>query len=317
VTEGPAAGLPSLRWAIKLAAHPGPRGDGWGDVHFAAALVRALARLGQEVVIDRRESHHRDSSNLDDVVLTIRGLEEVLVQPGRVNLLWVISHPDLVTPRELATYDAVFAASAQWSARMSAAGNPVQPLPQATEHDRFNPDLPRPAEHHAVLFVGRSRNVLRPIVRDAVQAGVDLSLYGDLWEQFGLAKYVKAQYLPYQQVGSYYADADIVLNDHWDDMAAEGFVSNRLFDATACGARVVSDEVAGLDDLFSGLVQVYRSVDDLKRLCGPEGRAAFPDDESRRTVAKRVAAEHSFDARARQLLDAAIGVRQSRSWSGR
>jgi O-antigen biosynthesis protein len=314
VTEGPAAGLPSLRWAIKLAAHPGPRGDGWGDVHFGAALTRALERLGQEVVIDRRETYYRDSSTLDDVVLTIRGLEKVPVQPGRVNLLWVISHPDLVTRRELETYDTVFAASTTWAERMTAAGTRVLPLLQATEQDRFNPDLPRPAEHHDVLFVGRSRNVLRPIVRDAVEAGVDLSIYGDLWEQFGLAKYVKAQYLPYQQVGSYYADADIVLNDHWTDMAAEGFVSNRLFDAVACGARVVSDQVAGLDELFSGMVQVYRSVDDLRRLCGPEGREIFPDDETRRTIAKRVAAEHSFDARARQLLDAAISVRQSMSW---
>jgi len=157
----------------------------------------------------------------------------------------------------------------------------------------------------------------RDRIKAFVPALVDYTngvLYGDLWEQFGLAEYVKAQYLPYQQVGSYYADADIVLNDHWQDMAAEGFVSNRLFDAVACGARVVSDEVAGLDELFSGLVQVYRSVDDLRRLCGPRGRDAFPDDETRQTIAKRVRSEHSFDARARQLLDAALRVRERRSW---
>ncbi len=313
VTEGPAAGQPSLRWAIKLAAHPGPRGDGWGDVHFAAALGRALERLGQEVVVDRRESRQRETSNLDDVVLTIRGLEEVEVQPGRVNLLWVISHPNLVTDRELTGYDTVFAASIPWAEKQAATGRPVQPLLQATEQERFNPDLPSPPEHHRVLFVGRSRNVLRPIVRDAVAAGLDLSIYGDLWEQFDLGRYVKAQYLPYDRVGSYYRDADVVLNDHWADMATEGFVSNRLFDAVACGARVVSDEVFGLDELFGGMVQVYRSVDELERLCS-EPLDAFPDDETRRAMAKRVADEHSFDARARQLLDVALGVRESMAW---
>ena len=33
----------------------------------------------------------------------------------------------------------------------------------------------------------------------------------------------------------------MVLNDHWEDMRAEGFLSNRLFDAVASGARVVTD----------------------------------------------------------------------------
>lgn len=315
VTDGPGAGSPSLRWALKLAAHPGPRGDGWGDVHFAAALTRALERLGQEVVIDRRESHQRGTATLDDVVLVIRGLEEVVVQPGRVNLLWVISHPDLVTSRELSTFDVVFAASNPWARAMTAAGHPVTPLLQATDPERFHPDLPRPEHADSVLFVGRSRNVLRPIVRDAVAAGLDLSVYGDGWEQFGLAEHVVAQYLPYERVGEAYASAEIVLNDHWADMATQGFISNRIFDAAACGARIVSDPVEGVEEIFGGMVQVYSSVPDLARLCGPEGRDAFPDDETRRTIAKRVGSEHSFDARARQLLDSALAVRQSLAWT--
>ncbi|MEB5127417.1 hypothetical protein RXR83_29840, partial [Pseudomonas aeruginosa] len=118
VSSGPAAGLPSLRWALKLAAHPGPRGDVWGDVHFADALAASLELMGQQVVIDRRESFERSTSGIDDVVLVIRGLEEVLAQSGRVNLLWVISHPDMVTERELRTFDRVFAASRTWASRV-------------------------------------------------------------------------------------------------------------------------------------------------------------------------------------------------------
>jgi hypothetical protein len=309
VGSGPAAGLPSLRWAIKVAAHAGPRGEGWGDVHFADALSRSLRRLGQEVMVDRRGSHQRDSGHLDDVVLALRGLEQVEPQPGRVNLLWVISHPDLVTLKELAGFDRAFAASRPWAARMTAAGSLVEPLLQATDPERFRPDLVDPDRHDHVLFVGRSRNILRPIVRDAVQAGLDLSLYGDGWEQFGLAKYIRAEFMPNDDVGPAYASAEIVLNDHWADMAAEGFVSNRIFDAVACGARVVSDPVDGLEELFAGMVQVYHSVPDLARLCGPQGQVAFPDEETRLTIAKRVGAEHSFDARARQLLDTALALR--------
>ena len=39
----------------------------------------------------------------------------------------------------------------------------------------------------------------------------------------------------------YYSSAKIVLNDHWPDMRAHGFLSNRLYDALACGAFVISD----------------------------------------------------------------------------
>ena len=312
VADGPAAGLPSLRWALKLAAHPGPRGDGWGDVHFGTALTAALERLGQEVVVDRREAYERDFRELDDVVLVLRGLEQVPAQDGAVNLLWVISHPDLVTEEELTSFDRIFAASVPWARRMAELGHPAEALLQATDPARFHPGLADPAHRVPTLFVGRSRNVLRPIVRDSLDAGVDLAVYGDGWEQFGLGDRVVAQYLPPDEVGRAYASADVVLNDHWADMAREGFLSNRLFDAVASGARVVSDDVAGLDEIFEGCVQVYRSVDELGLLCSPAGRDRFPDDEARRRTAERIALEHSFDQRARQLLDTALALRAER-----
>ena len=309
VSGGPAAGLPSLRWAIKIAAHAGPRGDSWGDVNFAAAMARALESLGQEVVVDRRLAVVRETSYLDDVVLVIRGLDHVIPQSDAVRLLWVISHPELVDADEIDSYDRAFAASEVWSGRLTESGHPVTALLQATDPDMFTPDVPRLDEAEAVLFVGRSRNVLRPIVRDAVAADLPLVIYGDDWAQFGLERFVAAPYLPYDEVPRHYASAGVVLNDHWEDMAAEGFVSNRLFDAVACGARVVSDDVAGLDALFEGAVQVARNADDLRRWCGPSRDAAFPDDQTRRDIAMRVRRDQSFQARARTLLDAALAVR--------
>jgi spore maturation protein CgeB len=278
-------------------------------VHFGAALTAALERLGQEVVVDRREAYERDFREIDDVVLVLRGLEEVPAQHGAINLLWVISHPDLVTERELASFDRILVASTPWARHLAEQGHPAEPLLQATDPETFHPGLRDPAKHTHALFVGRSRNVLRPIVRDAVAAGLDLDVYGDGWEQFGLGDHVVAQYLPYDEVGSVYASADVVLNDHWTDMAREGFLSNRLFDAVAAGARVVSDEVADVEELFEGSVQVYHSVDELRLLCSPEGRERFPDDEERRRIGERVGREHSFEHRARQLLDTALALR--------
>jgi GT2 family glycosyltransferase len=300
----------ALRWAIKIGAPYGPKGDIWGDVHFASALARSLRRLGQEVVIDRVGAHQRPTCYLDDVVLNLRGLEDVAAQPGRVNLMWVISHPDLVTPAEIARYDRVFAASAVWSSAMSAAsGDHVEPLLQATDPTLFHPDRGAPDSGHQALFVGSSRGVHRPIVRHACEAELDLVVHGPHWEQFlPDADFVHGP-VPNDQVGELYATSGVVLNDHWSDMAEHGFLSNRLFDVVASGGRVITDHVEGLDQLFEGAAQVYRDVDDLRFLAGPGRDQRFPSVEERRRIAERVGREHSFDARARRLLDVAHELR--------
>lgn len=314
VSSGSAEGMPSLRWALKIAAPAGAEGDGWGDVRFAEDLARALEKLGQEAVIDRREAHHRSTAYLDDVVLNIRGLGEVALDPGRVNLLWVISHPERVTAAELRRYDKVFAASTFWAERMSEQVDcEVTPLLQATDPTRFAP-LPSEEDGDAVLFVGNSRNVFRPIVRDALNAGLDLSVYGRGWERFELGEHLKAMQVDNGRLGAAYASADIVLCDHWEDMADFGFVSNRIFDALACGSRVISDRVEGLEKLFGDSVRCYESPDDLARLCGPERDSLFPDSEARLQMADVVRTEHSFDVRARTLLEEALAVREHQGW---
>ena len=106
-----------LRWGIKLPSIPGPSGDHWGDTHLARSLANALRELGQDVVTYRRGTHQSYASYLDDVVLGIRGLERIHPQAGKINVLWVISHPDDVSVDELQSFDLVFAASKTTSRR--------------------------------------------------------------------------------------------------------------------------------------------------------------------------------------------------------
>jgi O-antigen biosynthesis protein len=312
-----ADGPPALRWAIKIAAPSSEQGDKWGDVHFAADLAAALGRLGQHVGIDRKPAHDRATAHLDDVVLNLRGLATPRLHPGQVNLIWVISHPDLVTAAELRTYDRAFAASLPWSRAMTArAGVPVEPLLQATDPSRFHPGLAEPDSGPAVLFVGNSRGVVRPIVRDALAAGADLAVYGTRWVDFIDPRHVQGAYLPNETVGAAYRAAGVVLNDHWPDMAAQGFVSNRIFDVVAAGGRVISDPVEGLAELFDGAVLEYRTPDDLARWTGPERDAAFPSPQRLLAISARVRVEHSFDARARELLDTVLEILDRRQASG-
>jgi GT2 family glycosyltransferase len=311
----------SLRWAIKHAAPAGEVGETWGDTHFARALADALRQRGQEVVIDHREEFERASGRHDDVVLVLRGLRALRTSPEFATLAWVISHPDLVTRAELEAYDHVFAASTTWShARSRAWGVPIEPLLQATDPVRFHPERGTPGTGHDVLFVGNSRNVNRPVVRDAVAAGLPLKIFGSDWGQFVPADLIAGEYIDNEHLATAYRSAGVVLNDHWEDMARDGFLSNRLFDAVACGARVITDEVAGgsetLREIFGDAVQIYRGVEDLHRLAEADD-AVFGDDATRLAVAAGVAVEHSFGARADRLIEVAHEVCGRRGLDGR
>jgi GT2 family glycosyltransferase len=301
---GPGSDPPCLRWGIRLSSTPGQWGDRWGDTHFAASLAAALERQGQQVVTYRRGAHHTEAAYLDDVVLAIRGLHPVRPHPGKLNVLWVISHPDDVTVEELVGFDLVFAASVPWSAHMSnRSGRPVLPLLQATD-TRWLPDRSTPVgDGREPVFVGTADSGRsRRIVHDALEAGIDVAVHGPGWGDSIPAERWKSEFVSPESVPSLYRTHGLVLADHWPDMAAHGFLANRLFDAVAAGARVISDEVPGLDDVFHGAVQVYGSVDELKHLCGSDGLVRFPNESEIARIGDGVAREQSFGRRAQELL---------------
>lgn len=297
---------PRLRWAVDIASPAAPRGDRWGDTHFARSLAEALERRGQHVAVDRRDARHRDSRDHDDVLLVLRGLDRVQPRPGLLNLEWIISHPDMITPAEVAGFDGVYAASLSWSARVTRAwGIPVQPLLQCTDAQWFHPDRGQPDTGPEVLFVGNSRGVYRYAVRTALAIGAPLTLHGSDWQEFVPRHQIASSGVANEEVGVLYASAGVVLNDHHLDMRRDSFPSNRLFDAAACGARVASDPVDGLQEIFEGLVMPFHDEAELSRLVAAR-REAFPDHEHRRKIAARIVSEHSFDRRAETLVDDAV-----------
>lgn len=297
--------VPRLRWAIKTAAPAGPSGEGWGDTHFARSLAAALNSLGQFAVVDSRNARRRSTEYLDDVVVHLRGLDEHVPFSGSLNYLWVISHPDMITRAETARFDRAFAASVPWSARATQRwGLEVEPLLQCTDPAKFRP-LPV-TERQGILFVGNSRGVPRATVMESVKAGIDLELYGGDWERFIPAEAITGRGIDNDELGSRYASASVVLNDHWSDMQREGFISNRLFDVAAAGGRAYSDDVSGIDEIFGGAVQTYRAVSEIAPFLTGDMDSHFPDEDALQRISARIRAEHSFDARARVLIARAV-----------
>lgn len=301
--------VPSMRWALKIVAPPGRAGEAWGDTHFARGVADALRRLGQEVVIDSYDARTRESSYLDDVVLALRGPQPFRSQTGAISILWIISHPDEITAAELHGFDAVFASSVSWPQTATTRfRTPIRPLLQCTDPGRFHPTgAPRTDD---LVFVGTARGIPRPSVLTPIEAGINVSVYGPDWRGWIPESAIAGRGVPNTKLSSLYESAGAVLNDHWPAMRDAGFISNRLFDVVAAGGRAISDDVAGIDALFGGAVRTYRTSDELIALVSSELDPSFPDASRLRSISEGVREQHSFDSRARSLLDEALRLRE-------
>lgn len=288
------------RWGLYISSSPGPAGDVWGDTAFAGSLAAGLRQLGQEVVVYRREHHSRPGCETDDVVLAIRGLTPVQPKAGKANVLWVVSHPDEVTPDELDGYDLVYAASGSWAADMSLrSGREVRPLLQAVDSQHVPPPTQAPGPGEVPVFVGTGKNRDRPIVRDALEAGISLAVYGPGWRGKLPPGHLRGDRVPNDGLIALYRHYGLVLADHWPDMAEHGFLSNRIFDAVAAGCRVICAPVAADLGLFEGAVVSYTSPEHLHELVSSPD--VFPPADVLVKVGQRIVREHSFAARAQQL----------------
>ena len=299
--------LQNLRWAIKTSVPAGDSGKGWGDLYFARELAESLSKLGHTARVDLRTDVISPESADDDVVLVLRGVERIRPQAGALNILWVISHPDRISRHELKSFDSVFAASKTWAEETSkSSGVQIVSLLQATNPEKFNPSKSEPDTGHDVLFVGNTRNRFRQVIKDCVAANLSPAIYGNGWDEFVTADLIKGNFVSNDQLAEKYRSAGIVLNDHWLDMARHGFLSNRLFDAVASGARVISDGAAGIEEIFGKSVAVYKGSSQLKDLCSPSNRATWGSQVDIATHAYEFGIEHSFDQRAKVLVRSAL-----------
>ena len=299
----------NLHWAIKTSVPAGPSGQGWGDLYFANEIAASLTKLGHTARVDfRNDVIHPDSAN-DDVVLVLRGVERIRPQAGVINLLWIISHPSRVSKHEVKSFDSIFAASNSWSELASKRfGRKIHSLLQATNSEKFNPTVAQPDTGEEILFLGNTRNEFRRIIRDCVEAGISPAIYGKDWDQFVSKELIKGSFVPNEDVAGMYRSSGIVLNDHWPDMAKHGFLSNRLFDAAAAGARVLSDDVAGINEVFGEAVAVYRTPSELAELCSKANRNIWGSQDEISNRANQIGIEHSFDQRAKALVQTALSA---------
>jgi spore maturation protein CgeB len=247
-----------------------------------------------------------------DVAIHLRGRSEYPPSPGQFNVLWLISHPETFAGELADGYDLVCVASEAYARKLRERTSvPVRVLDQATDPRVFFPD-PDPALAHELVFVGNSRGVRRKILDDLLPTRRDLAVWGSGWRNGAAEAHLQGEYVANAELRRVYSSAAIVLCDHWPDMRAEGFLSNRLYDVLACGSLVVSDRVAGLDGRLGTGVVTYEDPAELEPLL--ERLLGDPAERSRLVSGARslILAGETFDDRARQLLGWVTELREQR-----
>lgn len=290
------------RIAIKIGAPTRSQIQHWGDYHFALSLGRCFAEQGHAFRIDCIDEWERPESFGDDVVIVLRGLSRYRPKPGQINLMWNISHPDKVHDDEYKEFDHVFVASRVYAADLARRfDSRVSALLQCTDPYIFYPD-PNPAVvAEKMLFVGNSRKQYREVVRFAVEAQMPIAVYGTHWTMFIPVHHIRGEYIDNSVLRQHYSRCDILLNDHWPSMLERGFISNRLFDAAAAGAFVISDAVEGGTEVFGEDLVAYQSESEFHEKI--EYYLAHPEErrEKARRLRKVVLERHTFADRAVEI----------------
>lgn len=292
----------SLSFCIKIGAPNWKNAYHWGDLHFARALQRQLERRGHPCRIQPRNEWDSLEGDDYDVSTHLRGRGPCSPKPGQFNVLWNISRSREMTPEECELHDLVFVASKRLAEHLGGkTSTPVFVLEQATDPGVFFPD-PDPRHERDMVFVANSRRMHRRILQDLLPTEHDLAIWGKNWEGLIDEGYVAGEHLPNREVRKAYSSAAIVLNDHWDDMREHGFISNRIYDALACGALVISDHLPELEEEFEGAVATYRTPRELKELV--EHYLNHPQEREQRGKRGReiVLSRHTFDHRAEEIL---------------
>jgi len=239
-----------------------------GDFFLADDLRQGFEKIGYKVEYRFRENYDDLKFGNAGNVLYFKGYYDFEHLPdvkddGRKRVLYLYYVEGLHTDI-LKEVDAVACASQKLIDELiKPVNDKAYYVSQFTNPERFKPV--ENVKKTAVLFVGSNHSGKgRKSVNYAIEANADLSVFGKFWDTFLEPKYLKGQYIDNDKLYQYYAGAEIVLNDHREDMRYYGFVSNRIYDVTASGGFVFTDYLPEIEQVYGDSVATYKDFDEFK-----------------------------------------------------
>ena len=172
---------------------------------------------------------------------------------------------------EVKNADLIFTGSLKKDREYKAMGLVSHFLPQFTRTDKFY-YAPREEYKNKLLFIGNQWNSMpiRNTVKYALRNNLDVAVYGAGWKKYIGGKpgegIWKAKQIPGDELKYYYSSADIVLNDTRPEMIEAGFISNRIFDVTACKGFIISDYIPEIGELYGDAIPMYKTEEEFLKL---------------------------------------------------
>ena len=301
--------MSGLRIGLQLTVVNTYGGAVWGDEVMAVGLADALRALPQ---VESCEIYAIDTihDNLDLIISFYAWPETRLVRGPR--MVWWYQAPRLDPSKgdaaaSQAEYDAVLVAGPALGQEVIRHGcEQVLFVPMSANDAVYRPTPPRDEYRHPVVFVAnhnRTREEVEQFILPLLPLG--LAIYGSGWErepELAASGVLKGRIHP-SEVPALYSSSDLVLSCHTAWHRVNDVPTSRLWEATCCGAPVISDKVPTAERLFAHAIAFTDGGRDLV----DEAAALLADPEQRRGLAEaareRVDAGLTFRHHARRILD--------------
>lgn len=304
-------------WVIKAGFPDEPVKRFWSEYAFSNSLKKYLERLGYFVIIESADEWYGDDTA--DAVIVLRGHKEYY--PIRKNkdciyIMWNLSHPSTITDEEYNSYDLICIGSEVYAGRVRARLNvPVRVLPMCADTEIFFPDEEEKKEkeyEYEWVFVGNSRFVKRKSVVWSIAHHIPLNIWGANWEKVlpESAEYVVAENIPNDELPALYRNAKVTVDDHYEDMALNGFINTRIIEAMACGLPVISDYSETLNTMFGDAVLCYHNENEFVKQTKRIAEDYDTVKERVRKVWPVIRENYSFKARAEQFKSFITEIRE-------
>ena len=128
------------------------------------------------------------------------------------------------------------------------------------------PELAHPVAYLGARSVSKQPE-LDAMLRAVTDAEPNLAIYGMYWEQ-SPDEAIRARWkgvLPLEDIAKLYSSVDVVLGMTEPEQRSSGMVNNRVFEALACGAALVTDYFPELESAFGEVPLYYRNASDAAR----------------------------------------------------
>jgi glycosyltransferase involved in cell wall biosynthesis len=297
-----------LRIGLQLPVVNTYTGAVWGDEVMAVGLADALRRqpgVAEAEVYDLTTIH----DNLD-LIISFYPWPECRLVAGPRQAWWFqaprLRPPDGPIDQAVPRYEAIFCAGPQLVGRVRAAGGQrTLFLPMSANPEVYRPVEPRPELTHPIVFCANHNRTREEIDRFIVPLlPLGLAIYGRGWERepdLVASGCLRGAIHPHD-VPALYSSCDLVLSCHTPWHRLNDVPTSRLWEATCCGAAILSDRLPTAEKLFGDTIIFSDGGDELARAA----QMLLAQPELRRSLAQRarqrVVAGLTFDHHAARML---------------